>query len=296
MQRATPTPPASRRCRALRAARPHCPGSEPTRERRAQRVRPDGRYGGTGSTQRPHHRVSPECRQIAARAHLESRCRPPPRPPPVEGTPRCGRWLTMVRVRSGSPVAVGLVYPRLDTVVGFYLQGLVTLDASQSHQLKRILADNLQWHHSSELDLLLGVPVGEMAGAVERGAGREDWFSGEPAHRAEREVFEQAAPGLCRDRRDLHRRAGRGAVREPRARGRQGATRRRLAQPARARRAAEKSVRRALGDSPAHSRRRSGTAFPCARGGFAPGSVPVAGQPPRPARGPRRSARARSPR
>ncbi len=108
------------------------------------------------------------------------------------------RWLTMVAVALGlAGCGVGLVYPRLDTVVGFYLQGLVTLDASQSAQLKRILADNLQWHRSSELERYSAF-LREMAGAVERGAGREDWFAA--SRRTEdywREVFEQAAPGYA---------------------------------------------------------------------------------------------------
>jgi hypothetical protein len=108
------------------------------------------------------------------------------------------RWLAVVAVALGlAGCGVGLIYPRLDTVVGFYLQGLVTLDASQSAQLKRILADNLQWHRSSELERYAAF-LREMAGAVERGAGREDWFAA--SRRTEdywREVFEQAAPGYA---------------------------------------------------------------------------------------------------
>jgi hypothetical protein len=91
--------------------------------------------------------------------------------------------------------ALGLVYPRLDTVVGFYLQGLVSLDEAQSAQLKRTLAGNLEWHRRSELARYAAF-LREVAMAVEDGAGQKDWL--EASRRTEdyfREIFEQAAPG-----------------------------------------------------------------------------------------------------
>jgi len=92
---------------------------------------------------------------------------------------------------------LGLVYPRLDTAVGFYIEGLVTLDKAQSAELKRTLAGNLDWHRRSELDRYSAF-LRELAVAVERGAGREDWISA--SRRTEeywRRVFEQAAPGYA---------------------------------------------------------------------------------------------------
>jgi hypothetical protein len=91
--------------------------------------------------------------------------------------------------------ALGLVYPRLDTVVGFYLQGLVSLDDAQSAQLKRTLAGNLEWHKRSELARYAAF-LRDVAAVVEGGTGRNDWL--EASRRTEqyfRKIFEQAAPG-----------------------------------------------------------------------------------------------------
>lgn len=108
------------------------------------------------------------------------------------------RWLVVAALAVGlAGCGLGLVYPRLDTVVGFYIEGLVTLDKSQSAELKRILAGNLDWHRRSELDRYSAF-LRELAVAVERGAGREDWISA--SRRTEeywRRVFEQAAPGYA---------------------------------------------------------------------------------------------------
>jgi len=108
------------------------------------------------------------------------------------------RWLAVaVATLALSGCGLGLVYPRLDTVVGFYLQGLVTLDPAQSAQLKRVLAGNLEWHRRSELERYSAF-LRELAGAVEGGAGPEEWRKA--TRRAEqywREVFEQAAPGYA---------------------------------------------------------------------------------------------------
>jgi hypothetical protein len=91
--------------------------------------------------------------------------------------------------------ALGLVYPRLDTVVGFYLQGLVSLDDAQSAQLKRTLAGNLEWHKRSELARYAQF-LRDVAAAVDGGTGSNDWL--EASRRTEqyfRKIFEQAAPG-----------------------------------------------------------------------------------------------------
>jgi len=91
--------------------------------------------------------------------------------------------------------ALGVVYPRLDTLVGFYLQGLVSLDRAQSAQLKTTLAGNLEWHRRSELERYAAL-LRDMAAAVDGGTGRSDWL--EASRRTEdyfRRIFEQAAPG-----------------------------------------------------------------------------------------------------
>ena len=82
------------------------------------------------------------------------------------------RWLVVAALAVGlTGCGLGLVYPRLDTVVGFYIEGLVTLDKAQSAELKRILAGNLEWHRRSELDRYSAF-LRELAVAVERGAGQ----------------------------------------------------------------------------------------------------------------------------
>lgn len=91
--------------------------------------------------------------------------------------------------------ALGLVYPRLDTLVGFYLQGLVSLDDAQSAQLKRTLAGNLEWHRRSELALYAEF-LRDVAASIEGGTGPGDWL--DASRRTEdyfRKIFEQAAPG-----------------------------------------------------------------------------------------------------
>ena len=106
------------------------------------------------------------------------------------------RWAALCFAALGlGGCALGLVYPRLDTVVGFYLQGLVSLDDAQSAQLKRTLAGNLEWHKRSELARYAAF-LRDVAVVVEGGTGRNDWL--EASRRTEqyfRKIFEQAAPG-----------------------------------------------------------------------------------------------------
>ena len=121
--------------------------------------------------------------------------------PAARRFPRVGprallRWAASCLVVLGlSGCALGLVYPRLDTVVGFYLQGLVSLDDAQSAQLKRTLAGNLEWHKRSELARYAAF-LRDVAAVVDGGTGRNDWL--EASRRTEqyfRKIFEQAAPG-----------------------------------------------------------------------------------------------------
>ena len=46
---------------------------------------------------------------------------------------------------------IGLVYPRLDTLGTWYVEGLVSLDDTQSTELERMLEARLDWHRDSEL-------------------------------------------------------------------------------------------------------------------------------------------------
>lgn len=91
--------------------------------------------------------------------------------------------------------AASLLYPRLDTVVAYYIEDLVTLDAAQSKQLERTLAANLDWHRESELrkyaDFLRG-----LAGSVEDRVDRETWqLASRQTEAYWRDIFAQAAPG-----------------------------------------------------------------------------------------------------
>jgi hypothetical protein len=88
-----------------------------------------------------------------------------------------------------------LLYERLDTLVGFYLEGLVTLDDAQSAQLSRTLSRNLDWHRQAELGRYDASLQG-LAAAVADGTTHEELVAA--TRRAEdywRDIFEQAAPG-----------------------------------------------------------------------------------------------------
>ena len=106
------------------------------------------------------------------------------------------RWVAVAALALGlAGCGLGLVYPRLDSVVGFYVEGLVTLDKAQSLALKRTLASNLEWHRQSELERYSAF-LRDMADTVAGGAGRDEWLGA--SRRTEqywREIFAQAAPG-----------------------------------------------------------------------------------------------------
>jgi hypothetical protein len=88
-----------------------------------------------------------------------------------------------------------LVYPRLDSLVGLYISGLVSLDDSQSAKLARTLERNLEWHRSEELARYEAF-LRQMSEQVASGVTREGLE--QAAARAEtywRRIFEQAAPG-----------------------------------------------------------------------------------------------------
>ncbi len=101
----------------------------------------------------------------------------------------CGLALTI------NGCAASLLYPRLDSVVAYYIGDLVTLDVAQEQQLERTLAANLDWHRESELkkyaDFLRG-----LAGSVEGRVDRETWLqASRQTEEYWRDIFAQAAPG-----------------------------------------------------------------------------------------------------
>jgi hypothetical protein len=112
--------------------------------------------------------------------------------------PATVRWLAVATLALAlTGCGLGVVYPRLDSVVGFYVEGLVTLDEAQSAALKRTLASNLEWHRQSELERYAEF-LRDMAETVQAGASREAWLGA--SRRTEqywREIFEQAAPGYA---------------------------------------------------------------------------------------------------
>jgi flagellar biosynthesis chaperone FliJ len=94
-----------------------------------------------------------------------------------------------------SGCAAGLLYPRLDSVVAYYLEDLVTLDEAQSKQLKRTLSANLDWHRDSELrkyaQFLRGLSV-----SIEERMDRDAWLqASRQTEEYWRAIFSQAAPG-----------------------------------------------------------------------------------------------------
>ncbi len=69
---------------------------------------------------------------------------------------------------------LGIVYPRLDTLVAYYVGGLVTLDDAQSRQLDSLLAGSLDRHRASELERYATFLNG-LAGSVETSADAVVW-------------------------------------------------------------------------------------------------------------------------
>jgi hypothetical protein len=88
-----------------------------------------------------------------------------------------------------------LVYPRLDTLVGFYIKGLVSLDENQSAQLADMLEENLQWHRRAELGRY-EASLRRLAAQVQSGlTAAELHAAAQQAEAYWRNIFEQAAPG-----------------------------------------------------------------------------------------------------
>jgi hypothetical protein len=97
-----------------------------------------------------------------------------------------------------SGCGASLIYERLDTLVGFYVEGLVTLDRAQSAQLSRTLRHNLDWHRQAELGRY-DASLRELATAVADGTTHDELAAA--MQRVEvywRDIWQQAAPGYTR--------------------------------------------------------------------------------------------------
>ena len=89
----------------------------------------------------------------------------------------------------------GLIYPRLDSIVAFYFQDLVSLDDAQSGQLSRTLSANLDWHRQSELRKYAD-SLRDLAGSLEQGVDGSEWLrASRQTEQYWRDIFAQAAPG-----------------------------------------------------------------------------------------------------
>jgi hypothetical protein len=88
-----------------------------------------------------------------------------------------------------------LIYPRLDSIVAFYFQDLVSLDDAQSEQLSRTLSANLAWHRQSELRKYSDF-LRDLSGSLEQGIDDSAWLrASRQTEQYWRDIFEQAAPG-----------------------------------------------------------------------------------------------------
>jgi len=113
---------------------------------------------------------------------------------------RLPRWIarslfTVLLMAGLAGCGASLVYPRLDSLVGLYLRGLVSLDDSQSASLARTLERNLEWHRGEELEryeAFLQALASQVRAGLTR-AGLED--AAQQAEAYWRRIFEQAAPG-----------------------------------------------------------------------------------------------------
>ena len=109
---------------------------------------------------------------------------------------RLARWVGLATLALAlAGCGASLIYERLDTLVGFYIEGLVTLDEAQSRQLSQTLSRNLDWHRKAEL-VRYDAALRSLADAVADGTSRGELSAA--MGRIEvywRDIWEQAAPG-----------------------------------------------------------------------------------------------------
>ena len=93
----------------------------------------------------------------------------------LDARPARWRWalLALLAVALGG-CGLGLVYPRLDTLGTWYVEGLVSLDDTQARELEHMLAAKLDWHRDSELDRYARFLRG-MSDAVQRRTDAGTW-------------------------------------------------------------------------------------------------------------------------
>jgi hypothetical protein len=90
---------------------------------------------------------------------------------------------------------MSLLYPRLDSIVAWYIEDLVTLDRAQSEQLERTLAADLDWHRETELRRYT-LFLRSLAVSIEDGADNAEWQqASRQTEQYWRDIFSQAAPG-----------------------------------------------------------------------------------------------------
>ena len=117
------------------------------------------------------------------------RCRASPTPGALRAALACALLLLL------TGCGATLLYPRLDTLAGFYFQDLVSLDDAQSEQLSRTLSRNLEWHRSSELEKYAAF-LNSLAGSLGQGIDGDEWLRAtRQTEEYWRDIFEQAAPG-----------------------------------------------------------------------------------------------------
>ncbi len=87
---------------------------------------------------------------------------------------RVSRSVVIAALLALAGCGLGIVYPRLDTIVAYYVEGLVTLDDAQSSQLDSLLTESLDRHRASELDRYATFLAG-LAGSVETSADAVVW-------------------------------------------------------------------------------------------------------------------------
>jgi hypothetical protein len=84
------------------------------------------------------------------------------------------RGMVVAALLAVAGCGLGFVYPRLDTIVAYYLEGFVTLDDAQSGMLDTLLSESLARHRASEPERYASF-LRKLAGSVGQDAGAGTW-------------------------------------------------------------------------------------------------------------------------